>query len=97
MRSIAMWPGRSSWKDVERKRDYSILAGRMLVDVKHANWRKAQAAPMSRMARNQAGNSGGFQESGSKRREPQRKSGSGKEALSRTLSVKACGTEETSE
>ena len=25
-----------------QKREYSILAGRMLVNVKHANWRKAQ-------------------------------------------------------
>ena len=36
LKSIAMWPGRSSWKEVGRKRDYSILAGRMLVNVKLA-------------------------------------------------------------
>ena len=29
-------------KEVGRKRDYSIFAGRMLVNVKHANWGKAQ-------------------------------------------------------
>ena len=41
-KSIAMWPGRSSWKGVGRKRDYLILAGRMLVNVKLARCRKAQ-------------------------------------------------------
>ena len=35
-------PGRFSWKVGGRKRDCSRLAGRMLVNVKHANWRKAQ-------------------------------------------------------
>ena len=42
LKSIAMWPGRSSWQKAGRKRDYSILAGRMLVNVKHVNWRKSQ-------------------------------------------------------
>ena len=33
LQSIAMWPGRSSWKEGGRNRDFSILAGRMLVNV----------------------------------------------------------------
>ena len=37
---------RSSWKEVGRKRDYSILAARISVNVKLARWRKAQALPL---------------------------------------------------
>ena len=37
-----MWPERSSWKEVGRKRGYSIFAGLKTVNVKLARWRKAQ-------------------------------------------------------
>ena len=33
LRGIVMWPERSSWKEVGRKRDYLILAGRISVNV----------------------------------------------------------------
>ena len=36
-----MLPEGSSWKEVGRKRDHSILAGRMQVNVK-LRWKKAQ-------------------------------------------------------
>ena len=39
LRSIVMWPEGSSWKEVGRKREYSILAGRMSVSVRLARWR----------------------------------------------------------
>ena len=47
-----MWPGRSSWKKVERKKDHAIFDVRMLVDVKHANWRKAQKSTGCTTAQN---------------------------------------------
>ena len=58
--------------------------------------REAQVLLLSRMARDQEGHSRGPSESGSKRRERRRMSGSGKEVSSRTLSAKANGTEATS-
>ena len=67
---------------------------RMKVNVKLATEKKAQkstGSTIARMARDE-----GFQrrsESGSKKPKLQRKSGSGKEVSSRTLSVKANGTE----
>ena len=54
--------------------------------------REAQALPLTRMVRSQTRDSRSFQESGSKKQEPQRRSGSGKEVLSNILSVKASGT-----
>ena len=98
-KSIVMWPERSLWKEVGRKRDCSILAGRILVCVKLADWRKAQKSTGFTTAQNGTRSGGRFRrpsESGSKRRERGRKSGSGKEASSRTLSVKANGIEASS-
>ena len=49
-----MWPEKSSWKEFGRKRDCSILAGRMKFISSMPNegrHRKAQAVPLSRMAR----------------------------------------------
>ena len=40
LKSIAVWPGRSSWKEVGRKKGFSILDGRISVSVKLARWRK---------------------------------------------------------
>ena len=40
------------WKEVGRKRGYSILAGRMFVNVKLARWRKAQRSTGSTTALN---------------------------------------------
>ena len=57
---------------------------------------EAQALPLSRMARDQEGDSGGLQKVGSKRRERRRESGRCKEVSSRTLPVKANGIEATS-
>ena len=59
-------------------------------------YRKAQAVPLSGMARSKAGYSGIFQEVGAKGEDVEER-GNGKEVQSRTLSVKANGTEETSE
>ena len=42
LKSIAMWPGRSSRKEVGRKSDFSTLPARISVNVKLARWRKAQ-------------------------------------------------------
>ena len=54
---IAMWPGRSSRKDVGRKRDYSTLVGGISVNVKLARWRKEQKS---------TGSAGALQEVGAK-------------------------------
>ena len=69
---------------MDAKRNYSTLAGRMLVNVKHAMWRKAQKSTGSTIAQNGSQSDGGFQmlsENGSNKRKRQRKSGSGKEVL----------------
>ena len=76
-----------------------MLDGRISVSVKLARWRKARKCTGFTTVRNGTQRGEIFQkasESGSKKREPQR-SGSGKEALSRILSLKANGTEGTSE
>ena len=65
-----MWPGRSSWTEVRRKGDYSILAGRMSVNVEHANWRKAQKGTGCTTVQNGTKSVGKFwrpSESGSKK------------------------------
>ena len=41
-KSIAMWLERSSWKEIGRKRGYSILDCWISVNVKIARWRKSQ-------------------------------------------------------
>ena len=51
--------------------------------------RKAQALPLSGIARGSGGDSGSLQKVGAKGEKRRRKSGSGKEVSSRTLSVKA--------
>ena len=70
------------WSDVSFRQAYQMV--------------EAQALPLSGMARDQEGDSAGLQKVGSKRRERRRESGSGKEVSSRTLPVKANGTEATS-
>ena len=56
--------------------------------------REAQGSPLFGMARSKAGDPRGFQEMGSKRRRCRRKNGNDEEVSSRTLSVKANGTED---
>ena len=53
LRGIVMWPERSSWKGVGRKRGYSILAGRISVNVKLARRRKAQISTGFTTVRNE--------------------------------------------
>ena len=75
-KSIAMWPERSSWKEVGRKRDYSTLAGRISVNVKLARWWKAQRSTGSTTAQSGMKADGKFQrpsKSWSKKQEPQKK------------------------
>ena len=79
-----MWPERSSWKEGGRKRDFSILAGRMHFSVKPARWRKAQESTGFTTVQNGTKSGVRFQrpsESGSKKRERRRKSGSGKRGI----------------
>ena len=91
-----MWPERCSWKEVGRRRDCSTLVGRMKVSVKFATWRKAEKS--KGFITVESGMKSGVRfrrpsESGSKKQERRRKSGSGKEVSSRTLSLKANGIE----
>ena len=82
------------------QKETSILVGRMLVNVKHANLRKAQKGTGCSTVQNGTKSARNFlrpSESGSKRRERRRKSGSDKEVSSRILAAKASGKEETSE
>ena len=90
-----MWPDRFSRKEDGRNRDFSILAGLMQVSVKLARWRKARRSTGSTTAQNGTKSGGrfrGLSESGIKKRERGRKSGSGKEVSSSILSVKVTGT-----
>ena len=90
-----MWPGRSSCKEVGRKRDYSILIGRTSVNVKLARRRKEQKSTGSTTAQNRTKSDERFQKfsgSWSKKQQPQRKSGTGKEVLLNILSVEVNGT-----
>ena len=83
LRGIVMWPERSSWKEVGRKRGYSILAGRISVNVKLARWRKAQRSTGFTTVQNgtsKAGYSGNLQKVGAKGENSRRKNGSGQEA-----------------
>ena len=91
-----MWPERSSWKEVGRKRNYSILAGRISVNVRLAIWRKAQRSTGFTTVRNGTQQGGIFRNpsgSGSKRRKRRRKNENVKEEKSRSLSVEANGIE----
>ena len=69
-KSIAMWPERSSWKVVGRRRDCSILIGRTPVSVKPARKRKGQKSTgyytLPRVVQIQTGDSRSFQEVGAK-------------------------------
>ena len=79
-----MRPESFSWKEDGRKRDYSMLAGRIPVNVKFARRRKVQKSIGSTTVQNGKGirrRSQRFSESGSKKRGLQRKSGSGKEVF----------------
>ena len=98
LRSIAMCPGRSFWRVDGRRRDSSILDGRMSVNVKLARKRKEQKSTGYTTAQNGTKSDGRFQKfsgSWSKKKEPQR-SGSGKEVLLNTFPVKVNGTRATS-
>ena len=82
---------------LDAKKDYSTLDGRKV----HASMsdggrhRKAQALPLSGMARSEARYFGSVQEMGAKGETHRRKNGFGKEVLlSNTHSVKASGAEE---
>ena len=95
-KSIAMWPERFFWKEARCRKDSSTLAGRMQVSVNLATWRKAQKSTSFTTVQNGMKSGGRCRrplESGSKNRERRRKSGSGKEVSSRTLSVEANGIE----
>ena len=87
-----MCPERSSWKEGRKdghKRDYSTLAGRTSINVKLASRRKAQKSTGFTTVQSDMKSGGKFQrlaESVNKRRPRQRKSGSGKEEKSNTLS-----------
>ena len=83
-KSIVLWPERFCWKEGGRTRDFSILAGRTQV-----TRGKAQKSTGFTTVQNGT-KSGGIFRSPSKSR---RKSGSGREVSSRTLSMKANGTE----
>ena len=83
------------WKEAGCSKDYSTLVGRMRVSAKLVTKRTAQKSTGSTTAQKGTKSDEGFQrhsESGSKKPKLQRKSGSGKEVSSRTLSVKANGT-----
>ena len=90
-----MWPERSSWKVVGRKKDCSILIGRTPVNVKPARKRKEQKSTGYTTAQNGTKSderSQKFSGSWSKKQDPQRRSGSGKEVLLNVLSVEVNGT-----
>ena len=95
---IVMWPERSSWKTQKRVFDigWSDISQWQACQSEESTEKKAQVLPLSRMAPGQEGDSGGPQKVRCKRQEHRRKSGGGKEVSSRTLSVKANGTEVTS-
>ena len=80
----AMWPENCSWKEDGCKRDSSILVDRMQVSVKHVAQKKVQKSTGFIIVQSGTRLDVRAQrrsESGSQKREPQRRSGSGKEAL----------------
>ena len=84
LKIIEMWPGRLSWKVDGRKRAYPMLIGRTPVNVKLARKRKEQKSTGFSTAQNGTKSDERFQKlvgSGNSWREPQRRSGSGKEVL----------------
>ena len=86
-----MWPGRSSWKEVGRNRDY----GRMLVNVMHAYWRKAQKGTGCTTVQNGTKSGERFRrpsDGGSKGENVEERVEVARRVSSRTLSVKASGT-----
>ena len=96
-KSIEAW--RENWKEAGCSKDSSTLVGRMKVNAKLVTRRKAQKSTGSAIAQNGTRSDGRFrslQKVGTKKRQLQRKSGSGKGVLSRILSVKASGTEANS-
>ena len=93
--SIATPPANRCWKEGGFRKDFSILVGQMKVSAKHVTKRKAQKSSGSTIAQNGTRSdvrSQRLSESGSTKRELRRRSGSGKEALLRILSVNASGT-----
>ena len=87
------------WKVDGRKRDCSILIGRTPVNVKPARKMKEQKCTGHATAQNGTKSDERFQKfsgSWSKKQEPQRRSGSGKEVLLNILSVEVNGTGATS-
>ena len=70
LKSIEMWPGRSFWREVGRKKDYSMLwmVGQQSVSSlpDGGRHRESQALPLSGMARKKAGYSGVLQKVGAK-------------------------------
>ena len=94
-KSIEMWPENWFWKEVGCRRSFSTLVGRMKVNAKLVTKRKVQKSTGSTIAQNGTRTEGRSQRpsvSGSTKRELQKRSGSGKEVLSRILAVKANGT-----
>ena len=94
-----MVPENWFWKELGCRRNSWTLVGQVKVNVKLVTRRKAQKSTGSTIAQNGTSSDGRFQrysESGSKKRQPQKRSGSGKEVLSRILSVKTNGTGVTS-
>ena len=96
LKSIEPWPENWFRKEVGRRRNSSIVVGRMKVSVKHVTKRTARKSTGLVIAQSGKGSEGRSQrlsESGSNKRRLQRKNGGGKEVLSRILSVKATGTD----
>ena len=94
-----MWPERSSWKELDAKETirYWLARCQSMPSVPGGGrQRKAQASPMSGVARCEAGYSGVLQKVGARGENVEEKNGSDKEVQSHTLSVKANGIEATS-
>ena len=96
LKSIETWPEENwFWKEAGCRTNSSTLDGRTKDSVKLVTKRKAQKNTGSTTAQNStrlSRKSQRLSESGSKKRELQRRSGSGKEVSSRILSVKTNGT-----
>ena len=91
-----MLRGNYFWKEDGCRIDFSTLVGGMRVSAKTVTRKKAQKSTGSTIVQNGTELDEGIlqvlSESGSKKREPQRRSGSGQEVSLRILSVKANGT-----
>ena len=98
-RNIEMLRGNCFRKEAGCRNDSSTLVGRMRVSAKSVTRRKGQKSTGSAIVENGTELDGRFQmlsESGSAKRQPQRRSGNGKEVSLRIFSVKANGTGITS-